>query len=230
MAGIVKSRKVSRRFFSFWHVFIFISICTIILTSCENPKINEEYYSTLTPEQQKAELQRVLNKNIEDSQAHYLLGQLYQADKAWDEAEDQYNLAWRYSPAYWPAQAAMIKLCIDRGDPVKTQQYLDTYMNHAEDSPEKLVGLGLEFQNQNLDTYALDCLQKALKMVPTSAKAHNYLGYFYLSRNDKEKAREYFEESFKLNGNQADIAKELGLLDVPVEYEGPVPKGFAAEQ
>ncbi|MEJ2649962.1 MAG: hypothetical protein P8016_16325, partial [Sedimentisphaerales bacterium] len=139
MAGVVKSRKLMAKSLGFRNISVFVFFLMIVLTGCTNPGPNNDYYSNLSTEQKKAELRRSLEKNFEDSQTHFLLGQLYQADKAWDDAEYQYNLALRFDPVYRPAQAAMVKLLLDRGDPVKAQHYLETYMNQVKDSPDKLV-------------------------------------------------------------------------------------------
>jgi Tfp pilus assembly protein PilF len=220
MAGLVKSRKLIRQYLSFWHFFIFSSFFIILLTGCTRPRANGSFAVTVPPEQKKVELQEKLKHKFEDPQTHFLLGQLYHAEKAWDDAEYEYNMALRFDPVYRPAQAAMVKLLMDRGDKLKAQHYFDTYMNQVSDSPDKLIELATELQQQQLDTYALDCYQKALKIAPNSAKVYKSLGYFYLSRNDKDKARESFETSFKLDGNQPDVARELGKLSVPIVYDG----------
>jgi Tfp pilus assembly protein PilF len=121
MAGVVKSRKLMAKNLGFRSIFILAFISMIVLAGCTNPQPNDNYYASLSPAQKKAELQKSLEKNFEDSQTHFLLGQLYQTDKLWDDAEYQYNLALRFDPVYRPAQAAMVKLLLDRGDPVKAQ-------------------------------------------------------------------------------------------------------------
>jgi len=218
MAGEVKSRKITKRFLSFWRSLIFISTFTLILVGCSNPK-QGDFGPTVSPEQKKVELQKSLERKFENPRAHYLLGQLYHAERMWDDAEYHYNNSLRFDPVYRPAQAAMIKLLLDRGDTVKAANYLDSYMNQAAGSPGKLLELALEFQQQQLDTYALSCFQQALDLAPNSANIHKHLGYFYLSRDDKVKAREHFEISFNNDRNQPDVSRELGKLSVPVVYE-----------
>ncbi len=219
MAGTVKSRRLEGKFSSFWQVLILVSFFTIILSGCTTPKTDNGFSMPVPPEKKKAELRESLKRNFEDPQTHFLLGQLYHADKDWADAEYEYNLALRFDPVYRPAQAAMIKLQVDRGDNLKAQHYFEIYMNQAGDSPKKLVDLATNFQQQNVDTFALKAFQKALDIAPNSAMVHKYLGYFYLSRNDKEKAKEYFENSYRLDGNQPDVALELGKLGVPIVYD-----------
>jgi len=42
------------------------------------------------------------------------------------------------------------------------------------------------------------------------------MGYYYLSKNDKQRAKEYLARSFQINPGQWDVADELGRLGVPV--------------
>ena len=218
MAGIVKSMKMHKKLVSFWRFFIFISFLSIISAGCSQPYWNDRYFSTLPPEQQKVELKKYLDVKFEDPQKLFMLGQLYHRDKQWDNAEFYYTNSLRFDPFYRPAQAAMIKLALDRGDQAEAQKYFDMYINQAGKSTDKLIELALEFQQQNLDTYALSCYQKALEIDPNSAKTYKYLGYYYLYKDDKAKAKEAFEKSFNIDRVQPDVALELGRLEVPIVY------------
>jgi hypothetical protein len=42
------------------------------------------------------------------------------------------------------------------------------------------------------------------------------MGYYYLSKNDKVRAKEYLVRSFQLDPNQPEVAGELGRLGVEV--------------
>jgi Flp pilus assembly protein TadD len=61
---------------------------------------------------------------------------------------------------------------------------------------------------------------QAIHLAPTSAKVHKQLGYYYLSKNDKVRAEEYFKRSFNLDPVQPDVAGELGRLGVEVRIPG----------
>lgn len=230
MAGLVRSRKMPIQFLSFWQIFVFASFFTIIIAGCTNQQPVSGYVAPLTPAQKKEQLLESLKRDSEDSQTHFMLGQLYHQDKEWDEAEIQYKLAWQYDPVYWPAQAALIKLELDRGDPGKARNYFDLFMKpilmkqesrqvkQVIEAANNLIDLGVECQQQQLDTYAMECLQKALDIAPNSPITNKYMGYYYLYKNDKAKAKEYFEKSFNLDRLQGDVALELGRLEVPIEY------------
>ena len=63
---------------------------------------------------------------------------------------------------------------------------------------------------------------QAIHLAPTSAKVHKQLGYYYLSKNDKVHAEEYFKRSFNLDPVQPEVAGELGRLGVEVRIPGKV--------
>jgi Flp pilus assembly protein TadD len=54
-------------------------------------------------------------------------------------------------------------------------------------------------------------------MAPNSAKINRQIGYYYLSKGNKDVARDYLSRSFQLNPNQPEVAGELGRLGVAVK-------------
>ncbi len=165
-------------------------------------------------EEKKAELLKQIDRKFEDPEAHFQLGQLYQTEGMWSKAEDCYNTALNFKPAYRQAQAAMVKTLIDSGDKTKAAQLADIYMGQASIDATESVNLALAFQGQQLDEYALACYQQGLRLAPNSAKINRQMGYYYLSKGDKERARDYLIRSFSLNPNQPEVAGELGRLGV----------------
>lgn len=222
MAGKVESLKLNIKKVGFWRtltcLFFFSSslICLLLISGC-NETLNEDDLANITPTEKKTELKKSLDRRFENPQAHYLLGQLYHAERDWPNAEYHYNTALRFDPVHRPAQAAMVKLFLDRGETMKAANYLEIYMNQVGDSPDQLLELALEFQKQDLDNYALNCFEKALAVAPNSSKVHKYLGYFYLEKNNKIKAEDHFVLSYELNNKQPDVAYELGRLGVQVQ-------------
>ena len=160
---------------------------------------------------------RKVDRKFENPQAHFELGKLYHADGLWAQAEYRYNVALGLDPAYRPAQAAMVKLFIDSNDLPRSQLYADIYMNQASVAAAGSLRLGLAFQKEGLDDYALACYQQALNLAPNSAKVNRQIGYYYLSKNDKTRAQDYLMRSFQLNPNQPEVAGELGRLGVVVK-------------
>jgi Tfp pilus assembly protein PilF len=144
------------------------------------------------------------------------LGQLYHAEGNFSQAQWHYHRALNFDPVYWPAKAAMVRLFNDSGDPAKARNIADDYINKVSISAAQSLELALAFQNEKLDQYAMLCFQQALNLAPNSPEIHKKVGYYYLSRNDKENAKEYFIRSFQLEPNQPEVAGELGRLGVEV--------------
>ena len=224
MAGKVESCKIKTRYSGFLTIFISVFFLLIFLSGCQNQQ-RITFAENTTPEQKKVELKRWLNEkyHYDDSEAHFLLAQIYHSERNFDDAEFEYNRALQFDPVYRPAQAGLVKLYIDRGDTVKAQHYFENSLNQIGDNPIKIVEFAREFQNQGLDSYALAAFNKALQIAPKSAEVNKYLGYFYLNQNNKDKAREYFENSFNIDSTQEDVARELGKLGVPIIYDAMPP-------
>jgi len=168
-------------------------------------------------EQKKAKLLKQIDRKFENPKAHFQLGRLYQADGLWAEAKYHYNIALRFDPVYWPAQAAMVKVLQESGDTTKANLSAEIYMNQAAASAEKSLQLGLAFQEQGLDEYALACCQRALQLAPNSANINKHLAYYYLRKGNKTLAKQYLTRSFELNPMQPEVASELGRLGVKIE-------------
>jgi len=171
----------------------------------------------MSAEEKKAALLEEINRKFENPDAHFNLGQLYQAEGNWTKAEYHYNVALGFDPVHRPAQAALVKGLAEAGDKAKSQQYAKAYINQASNSVTATLALAEAFDKQGLDEYALACYQQALRLAPKSPEVNKQVGYYYLNNNDKTKAKEYFSRSFQLNPNQPDVAGELGRLGVVVE-------------
>jgi len=168
-------------------------------------------------EQKKAKLRKQIDRKFENPQAHFELGQLYQADGLWAQAENEYKIALNFDPVHWQAQAARVKVLIELDDKTKAELLADEYISQASNRAQASLTLALAFQDQQLDEYAFTCYQQALRLAPTSAKINRQIGYYYLSKNDKARARDYLMRSFDLNPMQPEVAGELGRLGVDVD-------------
>ena len=167
-------------------------------------------------ETEKAKLLKQLDRRFENPKAHYQLGQLYQADGLWTQAEYRYKAALSFEPAYRDAQAARIKVLQAADDTRVALLLADEYINQASVSAEQSLLLALAFQKEGLDDYALGCYQQALRLAPNSAKINRQIGYYYLSKNNRVQAVDYLTRSFQLDSNQPEVAGELGRLGVAV--------------
>ncbi len=199
-------------------------VCTLLFGGCgslsRSKKATEPRVggvAKMPAEEKKARLLKAIDRKFENPDAHFELGQLYQADGLWAKAEDCYKTTLNFDPAHRKAQAARVKVLLDSGDTTMAELLAGEYMNQASITASGSLRLGLAFQKQQLDDYALVCYQQALRLAPNSAKVNRQIGYYYLSKNRKELAREYLTRSFQLNPNQPEVSGELGRLGVLIK-------------
>jgi tetratricopeptide (TPR) repeat protein len=171
-----------------------------------------------------AKLNAQLKLKFENPVAHYQLGQIYQQQGDWNKAASEYDLAVRFDPVFWDAQAGMIKVLRLAGEEDKSAQTLQLYLKSASGFIEDSLALGNAFERQNLDDCALAAYEQALKMQPKSASINKKIGYYYLNRNNKDMAKTYFRRSFELDPYQPDVAGELGKMGIIVKTPETLPK------
>ncbi|MGA1980489.1 MAG: hypothetical protein ABSG99_08030 [Sedimentisphaerales bacterium] len=189
-------------------------VCILLFSGCGG---KPKEIGKTEAEKKKAEMLKAIEHKFEDAEAHFKLGQLYQADGMWAKAEDQYAIALNFDPVNRQAQASRVKVLVNGGDAAKAKLLAEEYIKQASISAAASLQLALAFQDQGLDEYALKSYQQALYMAPDSAKINRQIGYYYLSKGEKDQAREYLSRSFQLNPNQPDVAGELGRLGVAVK-------------
>lgn len=237
MAGTKKLETKNRKpktdglySFSLYALGLALFVCTLLLSGCqpESEKITttkkvEEIIKT-PAEVKKEKLLKAIERRFDNASAHFELGQLYQAEGNWAAAEYRYSIALRFDPVLRDAQAAMVKVLTERGATARAKLMADTYKKQVSTSSEWSFELAQAFLKQKLDEYALACYQQALHLEPTSAKVNKHLGFYYLSKNDKIRAREYLSRSFELNRNQPDVALALGQLGVEIRIPKEIEK------
>jgi len=193
--------------------FLVVWVCTF--AGCESKESLQVKFTS--PEDKKAYLLREVNRKFENPPAHFQLGKLYEAEGQLDKAEYHYNVALGFDPAYRAVQAALVKMLIDSGNSIEAKEYVDTYMNQVSGSAMATLELGQAFEEEGMDEYAFACYQRALNLGPELADVNKQVGYYYLRKDDKVRAKEYLTRSFQLNANQPDVDGELGRLGVAVK-------------
>lgn len=95
------------------------------------------------------------------------------------------------------------------------------------DSPEaydyELVPKKVHFDFEEKGEAARGLEANELERIPTEKNEATQLkeiGYYYLSKNDKARAKEYLSRSFQLNHRQPDVARALGRLGVVLKIPG----------
>ncbi len=223
MAARVESKKLRTEYFAFGFspasvLFFVLLLCSAFLFAGCSESLPDAtaigQQENISADARKAELLRLLERKFENPDAHFQLARLYHNEELWAKAEYRYNVALGFDPTYAEAKAAMVKLFLDAGDSAKSKTYADVYMNQAADSATQSLRLAMAFQKQQLDGYAMDSYQQALSLAPGSAEVNKQMGFYYLSKGDKTRAKEHFIASYRSDNVQTDVAHELGRLGV----------------
>ena len=204
--------------------YLGLLICTLSLSGCTLFNKSDSQGGDIkktAADQEKARLLRQVERKYEDPQAHFELGRLYQNDGLWAQAEHEYLTALNFDPVHREAQAARVKVLLQMSENDKAKLLADEYMGLASTSAAGSLKLAMAFQKQLLDEYALTCYRQALRLAPNSAVINRQIGFYYLSKNDTERAKDYLSRSYRLDWNQPDVARELGRLEVQIDM---VPK------
>jgi len=199
-------------------------ICIFLLGGCGGKNKAPKEVGKTPAEKKKTEMLKRVENKYEDADAHFKLGRLYQADGLLSQAENQYSIALSFDPAHRQAQAARVKVLISSVEKAKARVLAEEYIERAAVSAAASLQLALAFQEQGVDDYALKGYQQALHMAPNSAKINKQIGYYYLSKGERDLAREYLSRSFQLNKNQPEVSGELGRLGVAVQRPRKVEK------
>jgi tetratricopeptide (TPR) repeat protein len=174
----------------------------------------------LTPiDIEQSRLLKQIQKNFEDPEAHYKLGTIYQQKGRWAEADTEFKTALNFDPVHRRAQAARIKTLLSIGDQAKADMLTDIYIEQTSNSASASLKLGLAFQKQSLDELALKCYNQALALAPDSARVNKQVGYYYLSKGEKDRGKDYLLRSFQLDQNQPEVAGELGRLGIQIQRQ-----------
>jgi len=202
---------------------IVLSVCIIAACGCSKFRKTDASARSDTAiakspvEREKAQLLQDLERKFENPEAHIELARLYQRDGLWTKAEYHYNVAMSFDPAAREAQAGMVKVLEASGDSAKSSLSADIYIDQVSSSAAESLRLGLAFQKQQMDEYAMQCYKQALRLAPNSAKINRQIGYYHLSKGNIDQAKDYLSRSFQLDPTQAEVAGELGRLGVAVK-------------
>jgi len=193
-------------------------VCVLLLVGCNGrgAKSPKGDIGVASSTDKKTRLLYELDRKFENPDVHFELGQLYRGEGLWTQAQYHYETALRFDPANRAAQAALVRLLTDSGEKAEANALARRYIEQVGGLWKETLKLGNAFRKEQADDYVLACYQQALRLSPKSAEVHREMGYYYLSKNDKDAAKEHFKESFQLDPRQADVAGELGRLGVAV--------------
>ncbi|MHC4130523.1 MAG: tetratricopeptide repeat protein [Planctomycetota bacterium] len=198
-------------------LIITLLMVTVSILGCQREQNQVDKSFTSPTEQKKAELLRKIDRKFENPQAHYELGQIYQTQGVLVRAEEEYTTAVSFDPAHRGAQAGLVKVLLDMGDTAKSQTEAERYIRLTSVSAVESLKLAMAFQQQQLDEYAVAAYRQALNLAPNSAKVNRQIGYYYLSKGEKDRAKDYLVRSYQIDPYQPEVARELGQLGVELK-------------
>jgi uncharacterized protein HemY len=158
----------------------------------------------------------LVERNYQDPEAHYQVGEYYHSRQQWDKAQDHLELALNFAPSFRKCQVALIQMLLDKGDRQAADRTVNKFYRQLSNSPLEMVSLAKAFAGGGLDSYAQACFTEATKVSPPSALAFKELGFYWLGKNDVTKAKLSLIRSFEVDPGQADVAGALGELGVVV--------------
>jgi len=165
---------------------------------------------------ERAALLAKLELRFENPDVHFELAQSYRKDGLWRQAKYHYESALRFDPINRAAQAAVVKLLLDRGRQGDADTRAKEYIKQTQYSLQETMKLGRAFEEEHAGEYRLACYQQAVRLWPESPEGHKAMGCYYLSKNENDMAKECLKQSFRLDPSQAEVAGELGRLGVIV--------------
>ena len=194
--------------------YLALLICVFLLSGCKEPAAPGTSPPEPSLSDKKAQLISQINRKFENPDAHYELGRMYHAEGNWDEAEHEYSIALSFDPVHRKAQAAIVKVLLDNGDKAGSEAAANKSIGQASDSAGGSLRLAHAFLQEALDEHAATCFQQAVALEPGSATTNREIGYYYLAKGDKDAAKRYLGESFRIDPKQAQLAIDLGRLGV----------------
>ena len=196
---------------------IALIICIMFFGACNKSSEKPTEIRRTTAELKKMQMLKEVQNDYKNADKHYQLGKLYQEEGQWAQADHEFTVALSFDPVHRQSQAAKVKSFASSGDTSNSQLAADFYMNQAFTSALGSLELAMAFQKEALDDYAFKCYRRALALAPNSAKVNRQIGFYYLSKGDDDRGRDYLTRSFQLNPNQPEVALALGKLGVAVK-------------
>jgi len=152
---------------------------------------------------------------------YILLGELYESQKAWDNATQMYEKALQIRPGNPIASSNLAHVILQTGGNVDVALDLaQTARRGMVDSPNAADTLGSVYYQKGVFHSAIDLFQEALKLgqrsrTPDNPTIHYHLGLAYEKTGQIALAREQFQHVLKISPNSTDAAavkKELAQL------------------
>lgn len=161
----------------------------------------------------KESFEKALELNPLSSQACAGLAEVFFLLNNDQEAKKMFEYAINYNPNNPLARAGLAKVNKSLGLPESSVNNQEIAPKAADQTFQSTIEEAYHFFNNKRFEEALIKLAEAEKKSPeVSSEVENFKGMIYLALNDKEKARETFEKSLKLNPKSSQACAGLGEI------------------
>lgn len=176
-------------------------------------------------EQAKNYLLKIIDKNPNRSKAHRMLAQIYEMQKKYEIAIEEYTRAYELQVGDHESGYKVAELSNQIG---KNQEAIQVLYQLAKQKPEEYRVtnlLGNILQEEERYKEALSVYQDALKYHPDEYEIYYQMGMAYTMLNDFQKAKEFYEKAAYLNSmlyhakyDIAQIALIMGDFEEAKQY------------
>lgn len=140
-----------------------------------------------------------LSHNPDDQEyARFLLGSIYEREKKFDLAEDQFRKVLDVDPLNDAAANYLGYMLADRGVRLdESIKYIKDALKIEPNNGAYLDSLGWAYHKMNRNDMAQAPLEKAVKLIPDDPTIREHLGYVYLGLGEKAKALQEWEHALR---------------------------------
>ncbi|TAM83810.1 MAG: tetratricopeptide repeat protein [Acidobacteria bacterium] len=140
-----------------------------------------------------------LSNNPDDQEyARFLLGSVYEREKRFDLAEEQFRKVLDADPLNDAAANYLGYMLADRGVRLdESVKYIKDALRIEPNNGAYLDSLGWAYHKMNRNDMAQSPLEKAVKLIPNDPTIREHLGYVYLALGEKAKALQEWEHALK---------------------------------
>ena len=130
--------------------------------------------------------------------ARFMLGSVYEREKKYDLAEEQFRKVLAVDPLNDAASNYLGYMLADRGVRLdESVKYIKDALKIEPNNGAYLDSLGWAYHKMNRNDLAKAPLEKAVELIPNDPTIREHLGYVYLGLGEKAKALEEWEHALK---------------------------------
>ncbi len=153
-----------------------------------------------------------LSHNPEDQEyARFMLGSVYERQKKYDLAEEQFKKVLEVDPLNDAAANYLGYMLADRGVRLdESVRYIKDALKIEPNNGAYLDSLGWAYHKMNRNDMAQEPLEKAVKLIPDDPTIREHLGFVYLALGEKARALQEWEHALKFDhkGSTADFGPQ----------------------